>query len=381
MKKALFLSIIILLFASCQQKNKFHITGTIKNAKGQMLILEHDGLMKTDRLDSMKLSDSGTFSFTAEKPKYPDFYDIRIGNKVITFSVDSTETISVDADFDNNFSTGYSVAGSDESRSILKLRKSLMDLQIEADKLTNDLPSEERNALIRKISEDIEKHKAMARKMILSNPKSTTAYFALYQKLSNSYLFSPYVSEDRPYFSAVATAYDAYMPEYVRSKNIYSLVLAAINTDRREKAEKAMQQASEQSNTGYIDIKLKDKNGKERKLSELQGKVVLIDFSAYESQNSVDYTFALRDLYNRFHSNGFEIYQVSLDRNKIIWQQSVKNIPWICVRDEQGPNTVYVETYNISSVPTYFLMNRMGVITSRNTPFAELSKEIQKDLK
>ena len=141
-----------------------------------------------------------------------------------------------------------------------------------------------------------------------------------------------------------------------------------------------MQKAVEQSNTGYIDIKLNDKSGKERKLSELEGKVVLIDFSAYESEKSVEYTFALRDLYNKYHKRGFEIYQVSLDRNKVIWEQSIENIPWVCVRDENGPNTTYVATYNISSIPTNFLLNKQGTITSRSLNFGELAKQIEKDL-
>ncbi len=154
----------------------------------------------------------------------------------------------------------------------------------------------------------------------------------------------------------------------------------AIKIDRQKEAEEVMRRASDQSNTGYIDIKLNDKNGKERKLSELEGKVILIDFSAYESDNSVDYTFALRDLYNKYHKRGFEIYQVSLDRNKLIWEQSVENIPWVCVRDENGPNTVYAATYNITSLPTNFLLNKKGVITSRNMSLGELAKQIEKNL-
>jgi glutathione peroxidase-family protein len=131
---------------------------------------------------------------------------------------------------------------------------------------------------------------------------------------------------------------------------------------------------------GYIDISLPDKNGKVVTLSSLQGKVILLDFSAFESRENIQYTFALRELYNQYASKGFEIYQVSLDRNKMLWQESVANIPWVCVRDENGPQSTIAGTYNISSIPTYFLINRKGDLISRNPDLNALKKAIENDL-
>ena len=95
-------------------------------------------------------------------------------------------------------------------------------------------------------------------------------------------------------------------------------------------------------------------------------------------ENNVQYTFELRDLYNKFNSRGFEIYQISLDRSKILWQESVANIPWVCVRDEQGPKSSYISSYNIQSIPTLFLMDRKGVIVSRVNDFKSLEGAIAK---
>jgi len=198
--------------------------------------------------------------------------------------------------------------------------------------------------------------------------------------VNDTYLFSPYIKSDKAYCAAVATSFNAYMPDYERTKNIYSLVLDAIKTERSQKDKEAWNEILANSATGYIDIDLMDKNNVERKLSSLQGKVVLIDFSAYGTKESVDYTFTLRDLYNKYHSRGFEIYQISLDENKAQWKQAVANIPWVCVRDEAGPDTRYVSTYNISSVPTNFLLNKKGNIIGRNFGLEELKKEIEKSL-
>ena len=379
MKKSFLLLLIIVSMASCKQNNRFQVTGIVKDAVGEMLYIEHTGLFKTTIIDSVKLDARGEYEFKSKRPAYPDFYRLRLNNKVIAFSVDSCEDIIIDSKAEN-FATEYEVKGSDASKLIQRLRISVMDIQRKANELTADLSAQEKNNRIANIEIDIEAHKDLARKMILQNPRSTAAYYAIYQKVNDTYLFSPYVKKDKPYCAAVATSYYAFMPEYERTKNLYSLVMDAIKTERIAKQDEAWSEVLATSGTGFIDIALNDKNNVERKLSELVGKLILIDFSAYEDKQSVDYTFALRDLYNKYHNKGFEIYQISLDQNKMLWQQSTKNIPWICVRDENGPDTKYVASYNISSIPTTFLMTKQGTIIARSLGFVELEKEIVKNL-
>lgn len=379
MKKLLIFLFVFVVFISCKQNNRFHINGVVKDAEGEMLYFEHNSLMKTILLDSVKLGKNGEFSFKSDRPKYPDFYDLRLNNKIITFAVDSCEDINFKAK-ETGFSTDYEVTGSETSLLIQKLRKSVMSIQQKANALRDNISLDERKAMIAEIENDIHSHKEMARKLILQDPRSLAAYFAIYQQVNNTYLFSPYVKTDKPYCAAVATSFNAYMPEYVRTKNLYSLVMDAIKTERNEKQKEEWNKVLENDGVGYIDIALKDKNNVVRKISELKDKVILIDFSTYDSEQSVNYTFSLRELYNKYHKRGFEIYQVSLDQNKLIWEQSVQNIPWICVRDENGPNTTYVATYNVSSTPTTFLINNKGSIVARNLDFETLNTEIEKNL-
>jgi len=377
MKKTLILCLILIGMISCKQHDKFVINGTVKDAKDEMLYFEHSGLLKTTILDSIRLKSNGTFKFKSDRPAYPDFYRLRLADKVITFAVDSCEEITINAKF-ANFATDYTVTGSVTSSQIQILRKSVMNIQQLVNTLTSNMDANERNTKIALIEKHIETHKEMARKMILQNPRSAAAYFAIYQKVNDTYLFSPYIKSDRAYCAAIATAYNAFMPDYERSKNIYALVLDAIHTDRKAKEKEAWNEILATQGTGYIDIILPDKNNLERKLSALIGKVILIDFSSYESKQSVDYTFALRELYDKYHKRGFEIYQVSLDQNKQLWLQSTERIPWTCVRDVNGENTKFVASYNISSIPTTFLMDKKGNIISRSLPFDELKKAIEK---
>jgi hypothetical protein len=379
MKNVFIVFLIITVLVSCNQNDQFKVNGTVKDAQGEMLYFENTGLLKTIVLDSVKLKENGKFSFKSDRPAYPDFYSLRLNNKVLTFVVDSCEEISIETQSEN-FASEYTVGGSTTSLQVQQLRKSVMDIQRKLNELSLDLSSAEKTSKIEGVKNDIEAHKEMARKLILQNPRSAAAYFAIYQKVNNTFIFSPYNKADKPYCAAVATSYNAYMPDYDRTKNLYSLVMDAIKTERQSKDKELWNKIMEDSGKGYIDISLNDKNSKVRNLSDLEGKVVLIDFSAYESKESVAYTFELRELYNKYHSRGFEIYQVSLDRNKLLWERSIENIPWVCVRDEAGPNTGYVATYNIKSLPTTFLMNKKGELIARDLKHSDLVKAIEKGL-
>ncbi len=378
MKKLLFLAIVALLW-SCSSNDKFKVEGTIADASGKTLYFEQIGLIKTNTIDSLKLNDNGNFKFKSLRPEYPDFYRLRIGNQTVDFAVDSCEHIQITARIDS-FSTGYEITGSQNSKDIQMLRKSIWNIQRKVNGLKTEMSSEQKNVLVTEITNDIEQHKTLARKLILQNPRSTTAYFAIYQKINNSFVFSPYAKEDKPYCAAVATSYNAFMPEYDRTKNLYNLVMDAIKTERNQVANQQWKDIVENASTGYIDIALKDKNDQVRKLSELEGKLVLIDFSAYEMKNSVQYTFELRELYNKYHSRGFEIYQISLDRSILSWKESTANLPWVCVRDDNSSNASIAATYNVQQLPTMFLLSKQGVIMGRDYDFKTLEEVISKNL-
>ena len=379
MKKYLVSIIAIGLLTACNTGNKFKVEGIIEGGGGEMVYLEHTGLMKSTIIDSTRINSEGEFRFRAERPAYPDFYKLTLGTKQIHFAIDSTETIKIESSFDN-FSNEYTISGSESNTDIQKLRKSVIEIQKKANQIVRGMNEADRNKLLDEIVAMVETHKVMARPIILKNPKSTAAYFAIFQKINNTYIFSPYVKEDRPYCAAVATSYHTFMPDYDRSRNLYNLVMDAITMERQARRQENWQEIVKEIGTGFIDIELPDKQGINRKLSDLKGKVILVDFSAYESRESVQYTFALRELYNKYASRGFAIYQVALDRNKLLWQESVANIPWVCVRDEKGPNTIYAATYNVSSLPSYFLISRSGDIIGRDMDLQTLEKAIEKQL-
>lgn len=378
MKKIL-LAFLIIGLAACNQGSKFTVKGTIDGAAGETIYLEYTGLTASTLLDSMVVKSNGEFSFRSKRPDYPDFYKLIVDNKQLHFAVDSTETITITSSIEN-FATDYEITGSETNSDIVTLRRSVAAIQKKANELVKGSSAGQREKLVAELTKMVDEHKQMARPLILKNPKSAAAYFAVFQKVNDVYLFSPYVKEDRPYCAAVATSYHTFMPDYDRSKNLYALVMDAINTERLQRREATLQDMVANATAGFIDIELPDRTGITRKLSDLKGKVVLLDFSAFEARESVQYTFALRDLYTKYSAKGFEIYQVSLDRSSTLWVDATAQIPWVAVRDVNGPASVVAGTYNVTELPTYFLIDKNGDIVGRNMNIRELESAIQKAL-
>lgn len=374
MRKIIYCFLLISMVA-CTNNNKFTIEGVIDGGAGDTIYLEHTGLNASVVIDSAEIKSNGEFRFKANRPSYPDFYKLIVNGKQLHFAVDSTETIRISASLES-FSTNYEITGSLTNNDIQKLRISVASLQKKADELAKAIEQTERDEMVDLLTRMIEEHKAMARSIILKNPKSAAAYFAIFQKVNDIYIFSPYEKEDRPYCAAVATSYHTFMPEYERSKNLHALVLDAINAERMQRRQQTLLEMLESAQTGFIDIELPDRNGVIHKLSDLKGKVILLDFSAYESRESVQYTFALRELHRKYSSAGLVIYQVSLDRNKTIWNDATATIPWISVRDLNGPATTVAVSYNVTSIPTYFLIDAKGDIVGRDMDLKDLENAI-----
>jgi hypothetical protein len=120
MKKIFYAALAVLTLCACHSKPKFNIEGEISGADGQMLYFESSGLGSIVPLDSVKLKEDGSFHFNGLRPESPEFYRLRMGDKIINISIDSIETIKVKAPF-NAFSTNYTVEGSDNCSKIKEL--------------------------------------------------------------------------------------------------------------------------------------------------------------------------------------------------------------------------------------------------------------------
>lgn len=85
----------------------------------------------------------------------------------------------------------------------------------------------------------------------------------------------------------------------------------------------------------------------------------------------------MRDVYNKYHDAGLEIFQVSLDTNEHFWKTQTSALPWISVNDPDGAGSVYALRYNIQTLPTFFLLNKDCTPYKRDVQITDLDAEIR----
>ena len=328
-------------------------------------------------LDSVKLKANGNFSLAGARPEIPEFYRLRMDGKVINFVVDSTETVSIKAEA-AKFDTDYTIDGAESNQKIKELVLLQAELQQKVDKLSQSkLPA---GIAQTQLATLINEYKNKVKKgYIYEAPNKPYAYFALFQTLGGYMIFDPLANKDDVRcFAAVATSLNNIYPHADRSRNLYNMVIKGLKNTREPRQENVEIDPSIIKESGIIDIKLKDLKGKERSLTELAGKVVLIDFTIYNNTMSATHNLALRELYNKYHEKGLEIYQISLDADEHFWKTSADNLPWICVRDEKASYSNYIQLYNVTQLPTIFLVDRSNSLNARGENIEDLEAAIQK---
>ena len=379
MKKVVYflLALVLVGLSACEDGPKFKVQGEVRGASDKTIYLEASGLGGVVLLDSVELGSNGSFSFAEARPESPEFYRLRMDGKVINFAVDSTETVIVKTDA-AKFDTDYVIEGSENNLKIKELVMLQAELQQKADKIAQSkMPAGlAQNQLMSLVNEYKEKVK---RGYIFAAPNKSYAYFALFQTLNGYMIFDPLANKDDvKCFAAVATSLNNAYPHADRSRNLYNMVIKGMKNVREVQPEVVEIDPSKIKEADIIDIQLKDLKGNVRTLTELKGKVVLVDFTVYNNVMSPDHNLALREVYDKYHAKGLEIYQISLDTDEHFWKTSADNLPWICVRDANGPYSQYVQLYSVGNLPSVFLVGRDNAIKMRGENIKDLDAELRK---
>lgn len=378
---ALAVSLMMLGAVSCSNK-KFEVSGNITDAKDSLLYFENMSLNGAVVVDSTKLDADGKFSFAVDAPSAPEFYRLRIAGQIINVAADSTEHVTIKAAYPT-MASQYEVSGSDECSKIKELAIGQMALQasinniVRNTNLNDDVMRDSIRVILAQYKEGVKNN------YIFKEPMKAYAYFALFQTIALGYenvlVFNPRSNEDDvKVFAAVATSWDTYYPKAERGLNLHNIAIEGLKNIRIMKAEQ--QQTVDPSKveyTGVIDIALPDNKGNIRKLSSLKGKVVMLDFHLFETKESTARIMQLRELYNKYHAQGFEIYQVSIDPDEHFWKTSVAALPWICVHSDDGLNAAELGMYNVRDIPTYFLIDKNNVLQKRDVQIKDIDAEIK----
>lgn len=353
--------------AGCSKDDgRFTVSGKITHAEGQTLYFEELQVASTRPVDSVKINKEGEFKFTGKTGK-PAFYLLKLTqNKIITLLLDSIEQVSVEADA-ANFGRNYKVDGSVGSSQVKVLtdqlyntRRKLDSIQSLSNLYKGNPDFEQQQKEWASMFDSIkQKQVDFSRKFVMENPFSLASVMAVYQKFNED----EYIINDLHTLRVAASALNTVYPNSGHVKALYQNTLDLMKEEQSARMRQLIQEQGENS----PDIVLPNPDGKEIALSSLRGKVVLLQFWSAVDRNSRIQNEALVEAYRKYKNKGFEIYQVSVDNNRVEWVDAIDQdrLSWINVGDMQGSGLA-ARLYNIQSIPYNYLLNGEGEIIAQN---------------
>ena len=373
MKQLFWSLIVILLVAGCSSKESFIIDGNIADGEGKKVYLFRMDLVGDVPIDSIKIKKNGNFKFSLKALKNPEFYKLQFSNEnFITLLGDTTEHITVTGSV-NSFAKNYKVENSQGSRFVQILGERVVNLRSKVDSLSNlyaSMSDNEKTLRVEAISNElnaaVDEYKKWIGEFVFENPRSFASYYALFLTLSdNTPVMNIWDKQDQIYFAAIATSLNLEKPEAERVKQLYSMVLSVKKEQRKSEA---LEKLTSEATDKIPELKIKDVDGNEVALSSLRGKVVLLSFWATWDDASKRENQNLKRIYKKYKSRGFEVYQVGLERSKVVWESVLlqDEIPWISVTDLEYTESYAAKVYNVQQLPANYLISRDGEIIGKN---------------
>lgn len=390
-------AITLSLICSCtNDKGTVSIKGTISDAKGEKLTLMHLSGTNPVMVDTLTLGEDGKFSFKPAVEKGgPDFFCLVLNGQTIPVISDTLQTpISIIANKEK-FGSNYIVE--DSLNSLLKqavsvggnLRRQLYNLT--SDRQSGKVSNLEFGQTVDKLVGDYKTQ--VLSDYIYKDPASPVSYYLLFETVSGMTIFDPIDAKDNRAFGAVANLWHNVYPNskrtaFLEQQAIQGQAILRQARDNQQAADSLMQNIVKEAN--FVDLTLVDKQDKLVSLSDINGKgdVVLVDFTAFYYDMSVAHNMALSKVYDRYKDRGLKIYQVCLDFDVNFWKVSANNLPWTVVRDrdillDQNGMLQYsgaAALYNVSAIPTVFVMGRDGGVIDRIEDDSKLDAAVAKVL-
>jgi peroxiredoxin len=372
----------LMLVVSCG-KNAVTIKGNVANAENELLELYVNTTPKK-LIDTARLNSSGKFSFKYDFKKniFPVFFTLSISDKPLaSLLLEPGEKVTVETDVKNP--AAYTVSGSGGSQLLKELNNQMLKTTIAVDSIAKILDkienSPENAEQSKQISKDLTaiftKHKRDLIRFVIKNNKSYAAYTAMYQTLPNGIgVFGK--ENDALYFKLLA---DSLETKYPRSPYVLQLRDDYNRLVKTSAIQSLLDKASESS---IPDVKLPDVTGRQVSLLDLKGKLVLLNFWSSQDKVTALNNNELLPIYEKYKSEGFEIYQVSLDEDRGNWLQTIntQKLTWINVCDFKGTATYPLKLYNITKLPANYLISRDCEIIGKDLFGDKLEEKIKENL-
>jgi peroxiredoxin len=363
------------------------LEGTLPSS--EYVLARYDNNMMLD-VDTLK-AENNKFKFDfAIKKGHPEFVYVISGDDVVVpVLLEADAEVKVDIDADGN----VKLEGSEASLKLMESQKEYYAVSAKLDSLAAQIESASKAKSSELVSEMgrvfLDYHKA-ANRYVMENSHSMTVIPVLYRRL-------PFGAQMRPVFNEETAPYlyrmiaDSLAENYPDSRYVKALRAASEGIFNQREIQKLVDNTEA---SGYLDIELPGLDGKNKKLSDVDSKVILLYFwTSEQAKQNLFNVEILKPIYDKYHSKGFDIYQVSLDTDKVHWATTImgQDLPWTNVCDTRGAASQYVSLYNLYyqtedgnvgiALPSAFVIHNGDLIDGQIVDEASFRKLLDKLLK
>lgn len=355
MKKFLIPITILSVITACNSGKKWEVNGKIENAGDTKILVQTSENGRWYTLDTILTKSDGAFAYQHLPSGYPDIYRLNLDGKSIYFPIDSIETVTINSNA-KAFDSDYTLSGSHAAEMLMNVDKLIVDNAKSSNTVTDSLLKRQLGG------------------MIISDPAGIVSYYIINRQVNGQRLFDPSNRRDNRIIGAVANAFNEKRPNDPRTGYLTSIYLS-------NRANSAPTDTIVATTMSYFDLDLSDNRGIEHKLSDVvdNNKVVILNFTSYQSDGSTALNVLLADTYKKYHDKGLEIYQVSMDNDEFQWKQSAKNLPWVTVYNPPTQGFTLANKYNIQGLPTTYIFAN-GELADRITDLSSLDNQVAKRL-
>ncbi len=354
--------------AGSGSKNYGSISGSIQNASGQTVYLQKFVRNKPVNIDSTVIAADGNFEIQPKEALALNYYSLSLpsANTYCIFIGDSSQDIKIKGEA-ASLDKQAEISGSKDSEYLQEFYKTIGDYKQRERTLRETLEKDTEKALQSNVKSEL---------MAISREKRQFCIDFIDAKLPSPAVLAALseldIKQDMGVYVKVKTA----LSENFAHSEYFGMVSTQIENAQRQqeilKGQAQQVQPKADSKAGKFaqgsmapDIAMADPEGKTRKLSDLKGKVVLIDFWASwcgpcrrENPNVVN-------LFKKYNKDGFEVYSVSLDKTAEPWLKAIQTDGLIWknhVSDLKGWQNEAAKAYGVNSIPYTMLIDKEGKI-------------------
>jgi thiol-disulfide isomerase/thioredoxin len=355
----------------------FEVSGKVTGAQGMTLFIEAPSDKGTIPVAEGQISDDGRFSISGNIPGL-GYYFLRLNdekNSLIPITLIPGDHLTINTSI-NSFVSKPNAGGTSWSKTMNLYLHEFDQFQQTQGRLQlneENLSKEEVSKLFLQAKSKME---SFSRTNMLKDP-SNAYNIILSMDLLPSVSFDDWDPSNLDALRKVTEAFEekyAGQPAAETFRNQYSQI------------ENAYFEFTSSVN-GTIpapEISFPNPSGNILNLSDLKGKVVLVDFWASwcgpcraENPNVVK-------MYEKFKNKGFTIFSVSLDEDASKWKEAIEKdkLSWTNhVSDLQGWKSSVVANYGIEGIPHTVLLNKDGKIIGKNLRGEKLEETLNELLK